>query len=58
VAAVHHQAGKKALGLQLGLGLLDASGIVVGSLLTTAQNHEAVGVADGANNRHDTGLGN
>lgn len=57
VAAVDHQTGLHALGVELGLGLGDALGVVVGALLAAAQDDEAVGVADGADNGDDTGLG-
>lgn len=57
VAAVNHQAGHHALSLELGLGLLDAGSIVVGALLTAAQDNEAVRVADSAHDGDNTGLG-
>jgi hypothetical protein len=56
VAAVDHQTGSHALGLELSLGLTDAGGIVVGALLAAAQDDEAVGVADSADNGDNTGL--
>lgn len=57
VAAVDHEAGRHALGGQLGLSLGDALGIVVGALLATTEDDEAVGVAHGADDSSDTGLG-
>lgn len=57
VAAVDHETRHEALGGQLGLGILDALGVVVGALLSSAQNHEAVWVTHGANNGSHTGLG-
>lgn len=57
VAAVNHQARSHALGLKLGLSLLDAGSIVVRSLLAAAQDDEAIRVAHGSHDRDNTRLG-
>lgn len=57
VAAIDHETSGETLGLKLLLGVLDARSVVVGALLASAQNHEAVRVTHGADDGGDTGLG-
>lgn len=57
VAAVDHETSGETLGFKLLLGVLNTRSVVVGALLASAQNHEAVRVTHGANNGGDTGLG-
>lgn len=57
MAAVDHETRHEALGGQLGLGILDALGVIVGALLSSAQNHEAVWITHGADYGGHTGLG-
>ena len=57
MAAVNHKTSGKTLGSQLSLGLLDALGVIVGALLASTENDEAVRVAHGANNGSNTWLG-
>lgn len=57
VAAVDHDTRREAVGFQLGLRLGYALRIVVGAFLSSAEDNEAVGVTDGADDGDDTGLG-
>lgn len=56
VAAVNHKTGTHALSRELGLSIRDAGSIVVGALLATAKNNEAIRVTDGSDNGDNTGL--
>lgn len=57
MTAVNHQARIQALRLELLARLLQALSVVVGALLSTAQDDEAVIIADSADDGHNTGLG-
>jgi len=57
VAAVDHQTRVQTLGLELLASLVDALCIEVCALLSTAENDEAVVVANGADDGDNTGLG-
>jgi hypothetical protein len=58
VAAVHHQSRIEILGCQLLPRLFETLCVVVGALLPTLQNHKAVTVARGTDNRNHARLGN
>lgn len=57
MAAIDHESRSQTLLLERLLGLLDALGVVVGSLLTTAQDNEAVFVTGSADDSDITGFG-